>query len=111
MSGSPAGGTPTAVVRSRVAGAEGDHVEDRDPVAWTGMGVLTGTWAVVGASTLTAPPGASSPGLDAVLLVAALCLLVPAAAARGTLVAVTVRGAPVEEVSAVEHEAGVCDQP
>ena len=62
----------------------------RDPVAGTGMGVLAGTWAVAGASTLTASPGASSPGLGVVLLVAAACLLVPAAAARGKLVAAAV---------------------
>ncbi|MBW0090311.1 hypothetical protein I4I73_16090 [Pseudonocardia sp. KRD-184] len=62
----------------------------RDPVAGTGMGVLAGTWATVGVSTLTAPPGTSSPGLGVVLLVAAACLLVPAAGARGKLVAAAV---------------------
>lgn len=62
----------------------------RDPVAGTGMGVLAGTWGAVGASTLTAPPGTSSPGLGVVLLAAAACLLVPAAAARGKLVAAAV---------------------
>jgi uncharacterized protein len=62
----------------------------RDPVAGTGMGVLAGTWAVAGASTLTAPPGTSSPGLGVVLIVAALCLLVPASAAGGKLVAAAV---------------------
>lgn len=29
----------------------------RDPVAATGMGVLAGTWPVVGFTTLTSPPG------------------------------------------------------
>lgn len=62
----------------------------RDPVAGTGMGVLAGTWAVVGATTLTSPPGSSSPGLGVVLIAAAACLLVPAAAARGKLVAAAV---------------------
>jgi uncharacterized protein len=64
----------------------------RDPVAGTGMGVLAGTWAVTGAATLTAPPGSSSPGLGVVLLVAALCLLVPAVGASGKLVAAAVMG-------------------
>lgn len=62
----------------------------RDPVAGTGMGVLAGTWGTVGASTLIAPPGTSSPGLGVVLIVAAVCLLVPAAGARGKLVAAAV---------------------
>jgi uncharacterized protein len=55
----------------------------RDPVAATGMGVLTGTWAVVGLTTLTSPPGTASPGLGVLLVVAGLAMLVPAAAAVG----------------------------
>jgi hypothetical protein len=42
----------------------------RDPVAATGMGVPTGTWAVVGLTTLTSPPGTASPGLGVLLLTA-----------------------------------------
>ena len=53
----------------------------RDPVAATGMGVLTGTWAAVGLTTLTAPPGTASPGLGVLLLTAGVAMLVPAAAA------------------------------
>jgi len=56
----------------------------RDPVAATGMGVLAGTWAVVGLTTLTSPPGAGSDGLGVLLLTAALAMLVPAAAAVGS---------------------------
>ena len=56
----------------------------RDPVAATGMGVLAGTWAVVGLTTLTSPPGAVSDGLGLLLLTAALAMLVPAAAAVGS---------------------------
>jgi uncharacterized protein len=55
--------------------------QSRDPVAATGMGVLAGTWAVAGATTLTSPPGASSAGLGVLLLVAGPAMLVPAAAA------------------------------
>ncbi|WP_236831165.1 GPR1/FUN34/YaaH family transporter [Blastococcus sp. KM273128] len=53
----------------------------RDPVAATGMGLLSGTWAVAGVSTLTTPPGSTSDGLGVVLVVAGLAMLVPAAAA------------------------------
>ena len=56
----------------------------RDPVAATGMGVLAGTWAVVGLTTLTSPPGTVSDGLGVLLLTAALAMLVPAAAAVGS---------------------------
>jgi uncharacterized protein len=58
----------------------------RDPVAATGMGVLTGTWAVVGITTVTSPPGAVSDGLGVVLVVAAICMLVPAVSAGSKLV-------------------------
>jgi uncharacterized protein len=58
----------------------------RDPVAATGMGVLTGTWAVVGLTTITSPPGAVSKGLGVFLLVAGVCMLVPAVSAGAKLV-------------------------
>jgi succinate-acetate transporter protein len=53
----------------------------RDPVAATGMGILSGTWAVAGITTLTNPPGTASEGLGVLLLVAGLAMFVPAAAA------------------------------
>jgi uncharacterized protein len=53
----------------------------RDPVAATGMGVLTGTWAVVGLTTLTSPPGGVSAGLGVFLVAAGVCMLVPAVSA------------------------------
>ncbi|MGY1915370.1 GPR1/FUN34/YaaH family transporter [Blastococcus sp. SYSU DS0973] len=53
----------------------------RDPVAATGMGVLSGTWAVAGLTTLGTRPGQVSPGLGTLLLVGAAAMLVPAAAA------------------------------
>jgi uncharacterized protein len=56
----------------------------RDPAAATGMGVLSGTWAVVALTTLTSPPGAVSQGLGVLLLAAALAMLVPAAAAAAS---------------------------
>jgi uncharacterized protein len=58
----------------------------RDPVAATGMGILSGTWGAACLATLTAPPGAFSDGLGVLLLAAAACLLVPASAARTKLV-------------------------
>ena len=58
----------------------------RDPVAATGMGILTGTWAVVGITTLTSPPGAVSDGLGVFLVVAGICMLVPAVSAGSKLV-------------------------
>jgi uncharacterized protein len=56
----------------------------RDPVAATGMGVLTGTWATVALTTLTSPPGATSAGLGVLLLTAGIAMQVPAAAAAAS---------------------------
>ena len=58
----------------------------RDPVAATGMGILSGTWGAVCLATLSAPPGRTSDGLGVLLLASTACLLVPAAAARTKLV-------------------------
>jgi uncharacterized protein len=59
----------------------------RDVVAGTAMGVLAGTWLVVGLVTLTSPPGSTSDALGLFLLVAGVAMLVPAAAsATGKLV-------------------------
>ncbi|MDT0275460.1 GPR1/FUN34/YaaH family transporter [Blastococcus goldschmidtiae] len=59
----------------------------RDPVAATGMGILAGTWAVAGLTTLTSPPGATSQGLGVLLCVAGTAMLVPAAAAVSSKIA------------------------
>ncbi|MGY1803133.1 hypothetical protein ACI78T_07615 [Blastococcus sp. SYSU D00922] len=64
----------------------------RDPVAATGMGVLTGTWAVVGLTTYTSAPGATSKGLGVLLVTAGVCMLVPAVSAGGKLVPAAVMG-------------------
>jgi succinate-acetate transporter protein len=64
----------------------------RDPVAATGMGVLTGTWAVVGLTTLTSPAGATSRELGVFLLTAGICMLVPAVSAGSKLVPAAVMG-------------------
>jgi len=53
----------------------------RDVVASTGLGLLGGTWAVLGVTSLTTPPQATSPGLGILLVVAAGALLVPTVAA------------------------------
>lgn len=58
----------------------------RDPVAATGMGILSGTWGAACLATLTSPPGATSSGLGVILLCSAACLLVPAAGARSKAV-------------------------
>ena len=52
----------------------------RDVVAGTGMGVLTGTWLSIGLIQLTGQGGTSDP-LGLLLLLAAIAMLVPAAAA------------------------------
>ena len=62
----------------------------RDVVAATGMGVLAGTWATVGLTTATSPPGAVSPGLGVFLVTAGVCMLVPAVSAGAKLVPATV---------------------
>jgi succinate-acetate transporter protein len=64
----------------------------RDPVAATGMGILSGTWGAVCLATLTSPPGAASAGLGVILVCSAVCLLVPAWAARSKLVPALVIG-------------------
>jgi succinate-acetate transporter protein len=58
----------------------------RDIVASTGMGVLSGTWATVGVSLLTSPPGTTDPGLGILLVVAAGALLIPATGALASKV-------------------------
>ena len=54
------------------------------------MGVLAGTWAAAGLTTLRAEPGSHSPGLGILLLASAAAMLVPASAASGKLVAAAV---------------------
>jgi uncharacterized protein len=53
----------------------------RDGVAATGMGVLAGTWAVVGLITFRAKPGSTSQALGLFLLIAGVALWAPASAA------------------------------
>jgi succinate-acetate transporter protein len=64
----------------------------RDTVAGTGMGLLSGTWVVIGLVMYTSPPGATSDGLGVMLLGAGLALCVPALAAVGKPVAAAVLG-------------------
>lgn len=52
----------------------------RDPVAGTGMGVLAGTWAAVGATWHASGAASTSPGLGVLLVASAGCLLVPVTA-------------------------------
>ncbi|WP_432487484.1 acetate uptake transporter family protein [Kineococcus sp. SYSU DK018] len=80
----------------------------RDPVAGTGMGVLSGTWATAGFVTLTSPPGSTSPGLGVVLLLAAGAMLVPAAAgsAKGAAAAVMTGAAIRFAVTGVAEATG-----
>jgi uncharacterized protein len=47
----------------------------RDAVAATGMGLLGGTWACIGAVSLTSPPGATSHALGTLLFLAGTALL------------------------------------
>jgi succinate-acetate transporter protein len=64
----------------------------RDTIAGTGMGLLSGTWAVIGIVMLTSPPGATSDGLGVMLLGAGLALSVPAVCAGRKLAAAAVLG-------------------
>jgi uncharacterized protein len=64
----------------------------RDPVVATGMGVLAGTWGVVGFATLSSPPGSTSGELGVLLITAGLCMLVPAVSATAKLVPGAVMG-------------------
>ncbi|GAA4431816.1 hypothetical protein GCM10023169_36760 [Georgenia halophila] len=62
----------------------------RDPIAGTGMAMVSGVWAMLAVSTLTSPPGASSPALGVLLLTAAVAVMVPAAAGHGKPLAAAV---------------------
>ncbi|MGY1697021.1 hypothetical protein ACI780_19135 [Geodermatophilus sp. SYSU D00814] len=64
----------------------------RDPVAATGMGVLAGTWAVVGLTTWTSPPGATSAGLGVLLVTAGVAMEISALSATAKLVPAAVMG-------------------
>jgi len=80
----------------------------RDPVAATGMAVLSGTWAAVGLATLTSPPGATTPGLGIVLVMSGIAMLVPTVAGRHKLVASAVMGLSAVRflVTGVAHLSG-----
>ncbi len=64
----------------------------RDPVAGTGSAVLSGTWLVIGVSTLMTPPGTSSPGLGVLLVVSTIGMLVPVVSGLSKPLAVLVMG-------------------
>lgn len=53
----------------------------RDVVAGTAMGVLAGAWLTIGLVQLTGAPGATSDALGLLLLIAAVAMTIPAAAA------------------------------
>lgn len=66
----------------------------RDSVGGTGMGVLAGSWLVIGVLTLSSPPGSRSKVLAVLLFFAAAAMLVPVAAgALGKVVAAAVMAA------------------
>jgi succinate-acetate transporter protein len=64
----------------------------RDPVAGTGVAVLSGTWALVGAATLTSPPGSTSSAMGVLLVVSAISMLVPVVSGLAKPAAVLVMG-------------------
>jgi succinate-acetate transporter protein len=64
----------------------------RDTVAGTGMGLLSGTWAMVGLVLLTSPPGSTSDALGIALIGAGVALAVPALSATGKVAAAVVLG-------------------
>jgi succinate-acetate transporter protein len=64
----------------------------RDPVAATGMGLLAGTWALLGLATELSPPGTTSPGLGVLLIAAGIAICVPALAGFANPAAALVMG-------------------
>jgi len=64
----------------------------RDAVAASGMGILTGTWVIVGVTLLTGSPGSSTNTLGMTLLGAAAVLAIPALSATAKPVAAAVLG-------------------
>ena len=92
----------------------------RDVVASTGLGLLGATWAVLGVTSLTTPPQATSPGLGILLVVAAGALLVPTVAAldskvvaAAVLALAAVRfaitgGYELTSVPEWQHASGIC---
>ncbi len=50
----------------------------RDGVAATAMATLSGTWLTVGLVMLSSPPGSTSDALGVLLIVSAICMLLPA---------------------------------
>jgi|SRR5690625_5286965 len=62
----------------------------RDPIAGTGMALVSGVWAMIAVNTLTSQPGSSSPALGVLLVTASVAILVPTSAARGKLLAAAV---------------------
>jgi uncharacterized protein len=73
----------------------------RDVVAGTGMGLLAGTWLSIGLIALTSDPGSTSDALGLFLLLAAVAMAVPAAAAAtGKLVPAAVLSTTVVRFAA-----------
>lgn len=65
----------------------------RDPVAASGMGLLAGTWAVIGITELTSAPGSVSRALGTLLFLSGAAALIAAGtAAAGKLVPAMVVG-------------------
>lgn len=62
----------------------------RDPIAGTGMAMVSGVWALLAVSTLTSPPDSSSAAVGVLLITSAVAILVPVSAAHGKLVAAAV---------------------
>ena len=62
----------------------------RDGVAATAMAILSGTWLTVGLVMLTSPAGSTSDALGVLLIVSAICMLLPALGASLGKLVVTV---------------------
>jgi succinate-acetate transporter protein len=50
----------------------------RDPIAATGMGILTGSWLALGIATYTSPTAGPTPAVGLLLIGSSVALLVPA---------------------------------
>lgn len=64
----------------------------RDPIAATGIGIVSGTWGAMCLGTLASAPGAPAQGLGVILVASAVCLLVPGVAAYAKAIPALVIG-------------------
>jgi succinate-acetate transporter protein len=80
----------------------------RDSVAATGMGILAATWLTLGLVMRSNPPGSTSDAVGVLLLVVAIAMLIPAAAASVSKLvpAAVLGGAALRFASSAAYQLG-----